>query len=100
MKTKNTSEWLKVKAGVEQSWVMSGFLFLYNIDWIRCETTKQANTRIRWRFMDQLEDLDSTTTTIIIVIMMIIIIIIIIMIMIMMMIIVIIISCIYLLMHP
>ena len=23
-----------------------------------CETTKQANTGIRWRFMDQLEDLD------------------------------------------
>ena len=37
---------------------MSGSLFLLAIDWIMCETTKQANTRIRWRFMDQLEDLD------------------------------------------
>ena len=37
---------------------MSGFLFLHVIDWIMCETTKQANTGIRWRFMDQLEDLD------------------------------------------
>ena len=36
---------------------MSGFLFLLAIDWIMCKTT-QANTRIRWRFMDQLEDLD------------------------------------------
>ena len=34
---------------------MSGFLFLLAI---MCETTKQANTGIRWRFMDQLEDVD------------------------------------------
>ena len=37
---------------------MSGFLFLLAIDWIMCETTKQANTGIRWRLMDQLEDLN------------------------------------------
>ena len=55
-----TSEWSKVKTGVKQGCVMSGFLFLFAIDWIMCETTKQANTGIslRWRFMDQLEDLD------------------------------------------
>ena len=39
---------------------MSGFLFLLALDWIMCETTKQANTGIRWRFMDQPEDLDFT----------------------------------------
>ena len=37
---------------------MYGFLFLLAVDWTMCETTKQANTGIRWRFMDQLEDLD------------------------------------------
>ena len=37
---------------------MSEFLFLLAIDWIMCNTTQQANTGIRWRCMDQLEDLD------------------------------------------
>ena len=37
---------------------MYGFLFLLAIDWIISDATKQANTGIRWRFMDQLEDLD------------------------------------------
>ena len=53
-----TSEWFKAETGVKQGCVMSGFLFLLAVDWIMCETTKQANTGIRWRFMDQLEDLD------------------------------------------
>ena len=53
-----TFEWFKVETGVKQGCVMSGFLFLLAIDWIMCETTKQANTGIRWRFMYQLEDLD------------------------------------------
>ena len=53
-----TSEWFKVETGVKQGCVMSGFLFLLAIDWIMCETTKQANTGIGWRFMYQLEDLD------------------------------------------
>ena len=54
-----TSEWFKVETGVKQGCVISGFLFLLiAIDWIMCETTKQANTGIRWRFMAQLEDLD------------------------------------------
>ncbi|XP_020628246.1 uncharacterized protein LOC110065450 [Orbicella faveolata] len=54
----HTSEWFKVETGVKQGCMMSGFLFLLAIDWIMFETTKQANIRIRWRFMDQLEDLD------------------------------------------
>jgi len=54
----HTSEWFKVKTGFKQGCVMSGFLFLLAIDWIMCKTTKQANTGIRWRFMDQLEYLD------------------------------------------
>ena len=53
-----TSQWFKVETGVKQGCVIPGFLFLLAIDWIMCETTKQGNTGIRWRFMDQLEDLD------------------------------------------
>ena len=53
-----TSEWFKVETGVKQGCVMSGFLFLLVIYGIMCEPTKQANTGIGWRFMDQLEDLD------------------------------------------
>ena len=52
-----TFEWFKVETGVKQAFEMSGFLFFLANDWIMCETT-QANTGIRWRFMDQLEDLD------------------------------------------
>ena len=37
---------------------MYGILLLCGIDCIMCEMTKQANTRMRSRFMDQLEDLD------------------------------------------
>ena len=48
----------KHPSGVKQGCVMPGFLFLLAVDWIMCETTKQANTGIRWRFVDQLEDLD------------------------------------------
>lgn len=43
--------------------MISGFLFLLAIDWIMCETTKQTYTGIRWKFMDQLEDLGFTDNT-------------------------------------
>ena len=43
--------------------MISEFLFLFAIDWRMCETTKQAYTGIRWRFMDQLEDLGFTDDT-------------------------------------
>ena len=56
--SRQTSEIFKVETGVQQGCVMSGFLFLLAVDWIMCETTKQVNIGIRWRFMDRLEDLD------------------------------------------
>ena len=57
------SELFKFKTGVKQGCMISGFLFLLTIDWIMCKTTKQAYTGIRWRFMDQLEDLGFTDDT-------------------------------------
>ena len=53
-----TSDWFKVRTGVKQGCVMSGFLFLLAIDWVMHQTTDQSNTGIRWRLMEQLEDLD------------------------------------------
>ena len=52
------SEWFKVKTGVEQGDVMSGFIFLLVVDWIMRRTTENGNTGIRWKFMSKLEDLD------------------------------------------
>ena len=50
------SDWFKVKTGVKQSDVMSGFIFLLVVDWIMKKTTEGKNTGIRWRFMNKLED--------------------------------------------
>ena len=52
------TEWFKVKTGVKQGCVMSGFLFLLVIDWVMRETTRNNNTGIRWQMMSKLEDLD------------------------------------------
>ena len=52
-----TTDWFQVKTGVKQGCVMSGFLFLLVIDWVK-RTTKDNNTGIRWRMMSNLEDLD------------------------------------------
>jgi hypothetical protein len=52
------SEWFKVKTGVKQGDVMSGFIFLLVVDWIMRRTTEGSNTGIRWKFMSKLEDLD------------------------------------------
>ena len=52
------TEWFKVKTGVKQECVMSGFLFLLVIDWVMRETTRNNNTGIRWQMMSKLEDLD------------------------------------------
>ena len=52
------SEWCKVKTGVKQGDVMSGFIFLLVVDWIMRRTTENGNTGIRWKFMSKLEDLD------------------------------------------
>ena len=52
------TEWFKLKTGVKQGCVMSGFLFLLVIDWVMRETTRNNNTGIRWQMMSKLEDLD------------------------------------------
>ena len=35
------SEWFKVKTGVKQGYVMSGFIFLIVVDWIMRNTTAE-----------------------------------------------------------
>ena len=52
------SEWFKVKTGVNQGNVMSGFIFLMAVDWIIRNTTAGSKTGIRWNFTSKLEDLD------------------------------------------
>ena len=51
-------EWLKVKTGVKQGDVMSGFIFLTVVDWIMKNVTERNNTGIRWKFTSKLEDLE------------------------------------------
>ena len=45
------SEWFKVKTGVKQGYIRSGFISLKVVDWIN-------KTGIRWNFTSKLEDLD------------------------------------------
>ena len=52
------TDWFKVKTGVKQGCIMSGFLFLLVIDWVMRETTRNNSTGIRWQMMSKLEDLD------------------------------------------
>ena len=53
-----TSEWFKIKSGVKQGCVMSGFLFLLALDWTMRKTTADKRRGIRWNFTTVLEDLD------------------------------------------
>ena len=53
-----TSEWFKIKSGVKQGCVMSGFLFLLALDWTRREATADKRRGIWWNFTTVLEDLD------------------------------------------
>ena len=53
-----TSEWFKIKSGVKQGCVMSGFLFLLALDWIMSKVTADKRRGIRWKFTTVLEDLD------------------------------------------
>ena len=52
------SEWFKVKTGVKQGDVTSGFIFLVVVDWIMRDTTAGNKTGIRWNITSKLEDLD------------------------------------------
>ena len=53
-----TSAWFKIKSGVKQGCVMSGFLFLLALDWIMRKVTADKRRGIRWKFTTVLEDLD------------------------------------------
>ena len=44
-------EWFKIKTGVEQSDVISCFIFLLVVDWIMKRTTENGNTGIKCKFM-------------------------------------------------
>ena len=55
---KETTEWFEIKTGVKHGCVMSGFLFLLMIAWVRKKATSEARRGIRWNFMAVLEDLD------------------------------------------
>ena len=44
------SEWFKVRTGVKQGDVMSGFIFVIVVDWIMKHATEGNNTGIRWIF--------------------------------------------------
>ena len=54
----DTSDWFKIKSGVKQGCVMSGFLFLLALDWIMRKATADKRRGIRWKFTTVLEDLD------------------------------------------
>lgn len=53
------TRWLKVTTGVNQSCVMSGFLFLPIVDWVMQRTTNRHRNGVRWDFTNTLKDLDS-----------------------------------------
>jgi len=53
-----TSEWFELMTGVKQGCRMSGFLFLFIIDWVMRHTVKEEGTGLRWKFTSKLEDLD------------------------------------------
>ena len=53
-----TSDWFKIKSGVKQGCVMSGFLFLLALVWIMRKVTADKTRWIRWKFTAVLEDLD------------------------------------------
>ena len=42
------SDWFKLKSGVKQGCVMSGFLFLLAMDWIMMKTTADKRRGIWW----------------------------------------------------
>ena len=53
-----TSDWCKIKFGVKQGCVLSGFLFLLALDWIMRKVTADKRRGIRQKFTTMLENLD------------------------------------------
>ena len=43
-----TSDWFKIKSGVRQGCVLSGFLFLLVVDWVMKRTTADKQNGIWW----------------------------------------------------
>ena len=52
------SDWFMIKLGVKQGCVMSRFLFLLCLDWVKRKATASKRRGIRWNFTTVLEDLD------------------------------------------
>ena len=53
-----TLDWFKIKSGVKQGCVTSGFLFLLALDWTMRKATTDKRRGIRWNFTTVLGDLD------------------------------------------
>lgn len=53
-----TSDWFRIKSGVKQGCMMSGFLFLLALDWTTRKATTDKRRGIWWNFATVLEDLD------------------------------------------
>ena len=53
-----TSDWFKIKSGIKQGCVVSGFLFLLALDCIMRKVTADKRKGKRWKFTTVLEDLD------------------------------------------
>ena len=49
--------WFDVKSGVKQGCNISGFLFLFLIDWIMESTVEGSNAAIRWIMRSKLDNL-------------------------------------------
>ena len=52
------SEWFKVRTGVRQGCVMSGFMFLLGLDWVLRRVDKSRAKGMRWGRLQKLGDLD------------------------------------------
>ena len=52
------SDWFKIKSGVKQGCVISGFLLLLAMNWIMRKTTADKRRGIQWNLTTVFEDLD------------------------------------------
>ena len=52
------SDWFKIKSGVKQGCLISGFLLLLTMNWIMRKTTADKRRGIQWNLTTVFEDLD------------------------------------------